>query len=273
MKEGNNPAHGCADPEKKSKAKVIAVSIILAIALAMGSFAGYMLWQQNQVYVEGDRQYEALSETVKGGAAADTGKSGAETATADIFDIDIDFDALEEINSDTIAWLYCPDTAIDYPVMRADDYSYYLNHLPDGTYNANGTLFLDCNCSTYFLDRLFIIYGHNMKSGKMFGSLEGYKENKYYKEHPYMYLYTSKKQYRISLIYGCVISSKELKDAMYMYPKNVENLIDYAKENTTFSAAVHYDESSKFIAMSTCSYEFEDARYVVIGVLEPASQG
>ena len=109
------------------------------------------------------------------------------------------------------AWLYCPDTVIDYPVMKADDYSYYLKHLPDGTHNANGTLFLDYNCAPDFSDSLSVIYGHKMKSGKMFGSLEGYKKEGYYSEHPYMYLYTKQGKFRINLVYGCVIGGERME--------------------------------------------------------------
>ena len=194
-------------------------------------------------------------------------------ATVYIPDINIDFDALEKINGDSVAWLYCPNTVIDYPVMKANDYSYYLKHLPDGTYNANGTLFMDYHCSPDFSDRLSVIYGHKMKSGEMFGSLTEYKEAEYYNAHPYMYLYTKQGNYRINLLYGCVIGENEWTDNAYMYPENVGGLIGYAKKNTTFSSTVGYDGNSKFIAMSTCSYEFKGARYVVVGVLEPELRG
>ena len=58
-----------------------------------------------------------------------------------------------------------------------------------------------------------------------------------------------------------------------MKPKNTDDLIEYAKKNTTFSSTARYEKNSRFIAMSTCSYEFKGARYVVIGVLEPELRG
>jgi len=166
-----------------------------------------------------------------------------------------------------MAWLYCPDTAIDYPVIKADDYAYYLTHLPDGAQNANGALFIDFNNAPDFTDQLTVIYGHNMKSGMMFGSLDEYKRQRHYDEHPYMYLYTEDANYRIELLYGCVIGAGQWRERAFMYKENINALIAYAADNTTFESVAKYSEGDRVIAMSTCSYEFEGARYVVIGIL------
>jgi len=153
--------------------------------------------------------------------------------------------------------------------MRAYDYDWYLRHLPDGSYNANGALFLDSNCPADFIGGLSIIYGHHMKSGRMFGSLTGYKKQDYFDEHPYMYLYTEKGNYRIDLKYGCVISAGEWRDRAFMYEVNLESLLAYASTKTTFESAAEYGDDDRFLVLSTCSYEFDDARYIVIGVLRP----
>jgi len=89
------------------------------------------------------------------------------------------FDELQKKNKDIIAWIYCENTPINYPVLRCEDNSYYLNHLPDGQYNKNGSLFVDYRCSSNFSDFNTIIYGHNMKTEKMFGSLTNYKRQSY----------------------------------------------------------------------------------------------
>ena len=184
-------------------------------------------------------------------------------------DMDIDFAALQAINPDAAAWLYSPDTAIDYPVMRAKDYDHYLHYLPDGTYNANGSLFIDYNWVD-FSDRLTVVYGHNMKSGRMFGTLTNYKKQAYFDEHPFLYLYTPEgENYRIDLLYGCVIGAGQWRERAFMFKENVDALVAYADHYTTFRSDAQYGEDDRFIALSTCSYEFDDARYVVIGVLRP----
>ena len=57
--------------------------------------------------------------------------------------ITVDFERLQEENKDIIAWLYCPDTEINYPVVQSKDNEYYLRRLLDGTWNIAGTLFID----------------------------------------------------------------------------------------------------------------------------------
>jgi len=225
-------------------------------------FSIYKLWEIKQVYAIGDQKYEELTAL----GQKDLTDVPSEPQ-APIPERTIDFAALKAVNEDVTAWLYCPDTRIDYPIMRATDYDWYLHHLPDGTYNANGTLFLDYNNPDDFSGRLNIIYGHHMKSGSMFGSLVGYKQQAYFGEHPYMYLYTEDGNYRIDLVYGCVVGAGEWRERAFMYEPNLLTLLSYAAYNTTFESEVAYTEEDRFVVLSTCSYEFDDARYVVIGVL------
>jgi len=181
----------------------------------------------------------------------------------------IDFAALRAVSSDAVAWLYCPGTVIDYPVMRAKEYEYYLRRLPNGTYNVNGSLFIDYNCAPDFTDRLTVIYGHNMRSGQMFGSLKGYKGQAYYEKHPCMYLYTEQETFRVDLLYGCVIGAGQWRERAFMYEANLDALLAYAARNTTFESRAQYAPGDRVVALSTCSQEFDGARYVVIGVLRP----
>lgn len=248
--------------------------LTLLLGIGLMAYAGAQLIQTERIYQEGNAAYEDLSAQVKASAAsgyqtpnASTEESTVEGARVYIPDLGIDFETLKTINKDAVAWLYCPDTVIDYPVMKADDYSYYLDRLPDGTKNANGSLFIDFNCASDFSDSLTVVYGHNMKSGRMFGSLTGYKDQGYFDEHPFLYLYTEKENYRIDLLYGCVIGAGQWRERAFMYPQNVEALLAYAVHNTTFTSSVEYQEGDRIIALSTCSYEFDDARYVVIGIL------
>ena len=261
--------------------------LVLLLGIGVMLYAGGRFKEKDEVYREGNMIYETLSERVRVGAAAGDGRQrdarqaaagigaeGVETPANDAGNNlynnpKIDFAALKAINSDAAAWLYCPDTPIDYPVMRADDYDYYLSHLADGTLKANGALFIDYNNASDFSERLTVIYGHHMKSGRMFGGLKGYKNQQYFEDHPVMYLNTENQDYRVDLIYGCVIGAGEWSEYAFMYEENLEALLAYAAENTTFRSGASYAEGDRIVALSTCSYEFDDARYVVLGVLNP----
>lgn len=251
---------------KRRKTITTAVWLLLICSVSVVLFSGYKLKESWQIYAEGDQSYANMKQQVR--RQKEEYESEGELGV-NIPPFIIDFEALKRINSDAAAWLYCPDTKIDYPVMRAHDYDWYLHHLADGTYNANGSLFFDYNCPEDLSGGLSIIYGHHMKSGGMFGSLTKYKAQEYYEQHPYLYLYTEQENYRIDLIYGCVISAGEWRDRAFMYEVNRSALLSYAASKTTFESSAEYTDQDRFLVLSTCTYEFDDARYVVIGVLRP----
>ena len=241
-----------------ARKKRTAARAILALSLCAVAAAGYQLRNIQRAYRQGDRAYEQLAGLARPAAPGDAAEIP-----------EIDFAALQAVNPDTAAWLYCPGTPIDYPVMRARDYDYYLRRLPDGAYNANGTLFIDYNNAPDFSGGLTVIYGHHMKTGKMFGSLKGYKQQAYFEAHPYLYLYTPGGKYRIELLYGCVIGAGEWRERAFMYEANLDALLAYAARSTTFASTAEYHPGDRVAALSTCSYEFDGARYVVLGVLRP----
>jgi len=236
--------------------------LALALSVCVMAVSGHRLRETWLADWESREAYGDLAGQVRPG-----GPSKAPGSALGIPDMPIDFAALRAVNQDAAAWLYSPGTAIDYPVMKARDYDHYLRRLPDGTYNANGTLFIDYNCAPDFTDRLTVIYGHNMKSGRMFGSLTGYKEQAYFEKHPYMYLYTEQGNYRIDLLYGCVIGVGQWRERAFMYEANLGALLAYAAHSTTFASNVQYTPGDRIVALSTCSYEFDGARYVVLGAL------
>lgn len=235
--------------------------LVLLCGLWLIVYPGTQLLEARQVFQEANTVYEALRDEVVTDPMF--GSKGQ------LIKQRIDFAALQVVNEDAVAWLYSPDTPIDYPVVKASEYNYYLFHLIDHTYNLNGTLFIDYNNAPDFSERLTVIYGHHMDTEMMFTSLMGYKEQSYYEEHPYMYLYTEAEVYQLDLLYGCVIAAGEWREKAFMYEQNLEELLAYAAHNTSFVSSTSYQEGSKVVALSTCSFEFDSARYVVIGVLKP----
>jgi sortase B len=249
------------------KTSKIFALLVLLVAIGVMGYSGFRVYEADQVYKEGNAAYDDLRERVKDEKTTPPENPSKKQSQIFIPEIEIDYEKLKVVNNDAVAWLYCPDTVIDYPVMKAKDYTYYLRHLPDGTYNVNGTLFIDYNNAPDFSDPLTVIYGHHMKSGAMFGSLKGYKGQAYYEQHPFMYLYTEQGNYRIDIIYGCVIGAGQWSSRGFMFPENVGKLVDYAADNTTFKSKLEYIEGDRIVALSTCSYEFDNARYVVLGII------
>lgn len=200
---------------------------------------------------------------------SETGKTEADTEPSIESDeeeqtISVDFEQLTAKYPDVVGWLYCEGTPINYPVMQSDDNDYYLRRLPDGSYNTAGSLFADYRCGEIGETNNYIIYGHNMKNGTMFSSLTKYKSQSYYDEHPVLYFITPGADYKIELIAGFV--SKPTGE-VYNTKQTFEQILEYCSLST-FVSDVKLDEEDAYITLSTCSYEYENARYVVIGTLD-----
>ena len=182
--------------------------------------------------------------------------------------ISVDFEKLKQENSDIIAWLYCEGTPINYPVVQAEDNSYYLHRRTDGTYNMSGTLFADYLNKGDFTDNNTIIYGHNMKNGTMFGTIIKYGNQEYFNEHPEMYLLTPDKEYKVKLIAGLTVNSTSSIYKLPLEEEYKESFISELLGKSTFEAEYTFSSNDRFVMLSTCSYVYNDARYVLIGVLK-----
>ena len=89
-------------------------------------------------------------------------------------------------NKDLVGWLEIEGTVINYPVLQSDseeESQFYLTHSFEKKKDKNGSLFMDYRNDFVDRDTNIIIYGHNMKSGAMFGSLKKYLEEDYLKKH------------------------------------------------------------------------------------------
>ena len=108
----------------------------------------------------------------------------------------VDFAALSEINSELYAWIYVPDTNIDYPVaqhMDPNDQKYYLNVDFYGGGRYAGCIFSEIGTAKDFSDPMTVLYGHNMLDGSMFGNLHLFADPDFFDEHPYFMIYTKER--------------------------------------------------------------------------------
>ena len=182
--------------------------------------------------------------------------------------IQVDFDVLRAENPDVVAWLYCPDTPINYPVVQGPDNEYYLHRLLDGRTNSAGTLFMDYRNEGDFSHWNSVIYGHNMKNGSMFGTLTDYKKQAYFDAHPLMYLLTPEGDYEVQLVAGFVTPDDgDVYQALYPEDGEKENLLNKWLESSDFVSDYEPSPEDWLLTLSTCSYEYNNARYVLIGVL------
>ncbi len=246
--------------------------LLLVVFAGIFLFSAYKLWSIFSEYRASENYYSGMQssfvvekDNTQGGTSQQT--SGT-TELPNTAPVEIDFDALKAVNDDVVGWLYCEDTVINYPIVQGDDNAYYLHRLLDGSYNSGGTLFLDYRNAGGFLDGNAVVYGHNMKDGSMFGSFMKYKEESYYDEHPVMYLLTPEADYRIELFSGYVTDYKsEAYTKTFESDEEIIEFIENSRVDSTFESDVEPSIDDMFITLSTCSYEFDNARYVLVGRL------
>ncbi len=184
--------------------------------------------------------------------------------------VEVDFAALQAINGQAVAWISSDDGSIHYPVVRGTDNDYYLNHLPDGTVNRNGSIFMDFRNQTDFSDLNTFIYGHNMLDGTMFASLGRYSEAGYYEAHPSLLLVTPERSYSLQVFAGCVVpGNSDIYQITYQNDEDFSAYLTKICAMSEFSAPVEVTDDDRIVTLSTCAYSYEDARYVLFCKLVP----
>lgn len=232
------------------------------------SSANEMLQEQAVIAAKQEKPNNTIKDNADRKPLEDASDTAEETEpTAETLPIRVNFDYLRSINEDVAGWIYCEDTSISYPFLQSPDNNYYLYRLVDGTQNPSGSLFLDFRNQFDLSDWNSVIYGHNMGDGTMFACLNEYKKQEYYEEHPVMYLLTPEKQYKVELVAG-ILSRADASFYDFPVPEDRrEEVVNGWLKASTFETKVQIQPDDRFVTLSTCSYEFSDARYVVIGAL------
>lgn len=177
----------------------------------------------------------------------------------------IDFAAMQEKYPDVVGWIYGANTGLDWPIVQTAEEGgeYYLYRDIDGKDNKNGTVFLDWRCASDFSTQNNMIYGHNMKTGLMFAPLIKYKSQAFFDAHPYLYLYTPSQTYKVHLFAGM-----ETPHDSEVYSYNLSSsYLQKCINSSTFNSGLGVP-TGNILTMSTCDYDYANARYVLLGELE-----
>ena len=171
-------------------------------------------------------------------------------------------------NSDCIGWLRINGTNIDYPVMQTkDNPQYYLRRDFNKQYSYMGTPFMDSRCDINY-DNNLIVYGHNMKDGKIFADLLRYKDKEYCNEHRIINFIASSGIQEYKVIAVCKVKSD---DKWYEYTcqkdkDSFNDLISHIKDKSLYRIDESIEYGDNFLTLSTCEYSQKDGRLIVAAV-------
>lgn len=272
--------------------------LVLLIFLVGAAFAGYNIFTIAREYLSGDmlysevQQYISIPEAEPAAEPTDAHLSEAETQppisetsstdeelpeqtlgdTEPVEDPvvfpEVDFDALMQISDDVVAWVYIEGTNINYPVVQGEDNRFYVSAMINGVRNGAGSIFMDYHNQPDFTDPHTILYGHNMKNGSMFADISKYRNQEYYDEHPTGLIMTPEQNYRFEIVASYVASLADSAWQLEFFSdEDALQWLHDAMDRSGFTSSTVPELGDRIITLSTCSYEFNNARFVLVGVL------
>lgn len=226
-------------------------------------YALWSLWDNGRIYAAADNVQADLRKLKP--AATESGETETNAA----------FEDLQKINPDVRAWLTLDGTGVDYPVVQGSTNLTYINRDVYGSFAMAGSIYLDAGNDPGFADACSLLYGHHMKNGSMFGDLDLYKQKEFFEQNTGGMLLLPERAHDLKVYAVLVVSASDEKIYETERRKDsAEELLRYAEQNALLLNREVLKELPeggplKLLALSTCSYEFTDARTVVLAVMTP----
>lgn len=271
-----------------NRVKTLFIRMLLIISVAVLLFSCFMLGKQLLVYAENEKMYESLQDTYYqyNEETMLTAQSDSQVTLNDIVnenasladddnkhesvqkEVSPFFNPILNINDHTVGWIRIPHTVIDYPVVQGEDNVFYLNHSFKMEKNSAGSLFMDFRNSIDQLDQNTIIYGHHMKDGSMFKDLIKYRNKEFVLQNPVIFfdsLYLTMK-WEIFAVFVTNTSFNYIK-TNFSEKSEFQEFIQTIEEKSIFPTDIEITEEDRILTLSTCVYDFDDARLVVMARL------
>lgn len=184
-----------------------------------------------------------------------------------------EYKAILQENSDFAGWIRIDGTKIDYPVMiTRNDPDFYLNHNFEKSEDINGTLFMDARTNLTYRSANVIIYGHNMKSGQMFGGLKKYLNEDYWRSHKQIVFDTIYEKGTYEIFAVCLAQVHYQDEDTFRYYDFVEadteetyqEFLQNISQLSVFMDGELPEYGEKLLTLSTCNNYVEDGRLFLV---------
>lgn len=186
------------------------------------------------------------------------------------------FSRIQSINPDTVGWIRIPNTVMDYAMVQCNSNQTYVDTNFYGKRSKYGAIFVDMNCriGPDFSNQNTTIYGHNMKDGQMFGILKNYRAYDFYQKHPFIEIQltdSALSRWEIFAVFVSAAYPDPAQNSMFEYrqrdfgsQQEFIEWIDECKKRSLLNISVDIQPHDQVLTLSTCTYEFDDARFVVM---------
>lgn len=258
--------------KQERRRKWIVFGCSIAAAACLGYFFIYSYYDYKTE--QKNSQLSAMKDSSPGQVNGSGGPplihyTGKDKETPEVLD---EYKNLVNQNKKLIGWLKIDDTNIDYPVMQTTNNEYYLDHNLNQEYDKNGSIFLDKDCDVIKPSTNFILYGHNMKSGQMFGKLEAYSSEDYFKDHRYIQFDSiyQKGTYEVMYVFRSrIYREEEIVFKYYQFidaisEQEFDSYMEEMKAISMYDTGVTAQWGDQLLTLSTCDYSEKDGRFVVV---------
>ncbi|MCL2654881.1 MAG: class B sortase [Coriobacteriia bacterium] len=248
------------------KKKNILFRIIALVLVVVIAYSGYQVWL---IVDNNAKEANMHKQLLLYKPALSSGAEGVASLSAPVPKVNPQIKGLQAKYPDAMGWLMVPGTNIDYPFARARDNDFYLHRDLNKRPLFAGTLFMDYRNSDDFSDFNTVIYGHHMKNRSMFGDLQEFSTKKFFDTHKAGTIVLVNKTYQINFFAFAVIKPNDAN----IYDPTIKTEVDKAAFlSHVKSAARYYRElgvgtKDQIVTLSTCNYEFNNARMVLVGTL------
>ncbi len=257
-------------------------ALVCCVSLGAFLYCGSQLAGKLLEYNQSDTTYEEMAQL---GVTSYQERIDADIDSADEQDVipdsvsddtlHIDWDAYK--GTEIVGWFQMDK--MNYPLMQHADNSYYLNHLPNGKYNAGGSIFLQNHNSPFLTDQNSFVYGHNMYNGSMFGSLKRYAKSSY-KDHRFsIYLPDGTRHVYQFFSVATVQSGSKAYTWSFQSEDTFMEWQQHMLNQSLIGTSLESSKDAKYVTLSTCNGSHGTSKRLlvcgqeveVIKLQEPAS--
>lgn len=262
---------------KVLKRKQRSRKMILLACIFVGIGCGVYLIQYMNNAKNSSSQYQDLADLKDDRETIGEFLSGVQVHKTKEKDVEIpnvltEYKKLQAKNEDLIGWIKIADTNIDYPVMQGEDNEYYLQHNFDKAEDKNGCIFMDTQCDVIRHSMNYILYGHHMQSGNMFGNLYKYEDEEYGKAHKTIQFDTIYEKGTYELMYvfrSKVLSEEDISFKYYQFidaysSKEFNSNMNEMAKLSYYDTGVTATYGDQLLTLSTCDYEETGGRFVLV---------
>ena len=249
----------------------ITLIVLLAAVLLV---SGVQLWRYSKTENDTKQQFDGLSSQVQrpapSHATEPAGPDETPLPAAAGYDWTVydQYGALFAENADMIGWIAIDGTAVDYPVMQSPDRpDFYLHHNFEQQSSNSGVPYVNESCSFDPQSDNITVYGHHMKSGSMFGALDQYKIEAFWREHPTIRFDTFAGFGTYEIIAVFKVNPADFQYNLFVNAADEAEFDAYVrrcKELSFYDTGLTAGYGDKLLTLSTCEYSQANNRLVVV---------